>query len=41
MVRVDVPVFKNIDESLALAESFLNDIYQGVSEEYREYIFGN
>lgn len=40
MVRVDVSVFKNIDESLALTENFLNDIYQGVPGEYREYIFG-
>ena len=40
MMRVDIPVYKNIDESLLLAESFLDALYQGIPKEYREYVFG-
>lgn len=41
MVRIDIPVAENIDVSLKIAESFINDIYEAMPEEYRGYLVGS
>ena len=41
MVRVDIPVIGDIDNSLAIAEDFLNDLYRAVPRRYRDYIFSD
>jgi len=41
MIRVDVPLTKNLKESFDIAEEFLNDLYDVVSLKYRDYIFSS
>ncbi len=40
MVRVDIPVIDGMEETVKLAEGFLNEIYREISPDYRDYIFG-
>ena len=40
MMRVDIPVTKNIDNSVEIAKNFLNDLYQTTPLQHRDYIFG-
>lgn len=40
MVRVDVPVRGNIDNSVEIVKNFLNGLYQVIPRQYRDYIFG-
>lgn len=41
MMRVDIPVTENIDNSVKTAETFLNELYQATPSQYREYIFSD
>ena len=41
MVRVDIPVAGNIDDSVEVAGNFLNDLYQAIPHRYRDYIFSD
>ncbi len=41
MIRVDVPLTKNIKESFDIAEEFLNDLYDVFPLDYRDYIFSS
>ena len=40
MVRVDMPLTGDIDNSVEIAKSFLNDLYQASPPECRGYVFG-
>jgi len=40
MIRVDVSVDESVDSSVKICETFLNEMYRSVPDEYREYIFG-
>ena len=39
MIRMDIPVSGSIDNSINIAEDFLNDIYKNIPEQYKNYIF--
>ncbi len=41
MIRVDVPLTKNIEEAFDIAEEFLNDLYNVFPLDYRDYIFSS
>jgi len=41
MIRVDVPLTKNIEEAFDIAEEFLNDLYNAFPLDYRDYIFSS
>jgi EpsI family protein len=41
MMRVDIPVTENVDDSLKTAEIFLNELYEAAPRRYRGYIFSD
>lgn len=41
MMRVDIPVTKDIDNSVETAKNFLNDLYQATPRRYKDYIFSD
>lgn len=41
MIRVDIPVTGNIDNSVEIVKDFLNGLYQATSPRYRDYIFSD